>query len=44
MKVGKNVIICAGTVVINDIPDNSKVVGVPGKIIGTTNQIFYDGI
>ncbi|MBS3993917.1 MAG: acetyltransferase [Bacteroidetes bacterium] len=35
ITIGKNVIIGAGSVVTNDIPDNSVVVGVPGKIIKT---------
>jgi acetyltransferase-like isoleucine patch superfamily enzyme len=33
VKVGKNVTIGAGSVVIKDIPDNAVVVGNPGKII-----------
>ena len=32
-SIGKNVIIVAGTVVTKDIPDNTVVTGVPGKII-----------
>ncbi|MDD3744624.1 MAG: acetyltransferase [Lentimicrobiaceae bacterium] len=32
-KIGKNTIIGAGSVIIHDIPDNSVVVGNPGKII-----------
>ena len=32
-KIGSNVIVGAGTVVTKDIPDNSVVVGVPGKKI-----------
>jgi sugar O-acyltransferase (sialic acid O-acetyltransferase NeuD family) len=31
--IGKNVIIGAGTVVTKNIPDNTLVMGVPGKII-----------
>ena len=31
--IGKNVIIGAGSVVTKDVPDNSLVVGIPGKII-----------
>ena len=33
IKIGKWCVIGAGAVIINDIPDNSLVVGVPGKII-----------
>lgn len=33
IKIGKNVTIGAGAVVLKDIPDNSVVVGNPGKII-----------
>jgi len=35
VTIGRNCIIGAGTVVNKDIPDNSVVVGVPGKIIKT---------
>ena len=31
--IGKNVVIGAGTVVTKDIPDNTVVKGIPGKII-----------
>lgn len=34
LNIGSNVIIGAGAVVINDIPDNSVVVGNPAKVIG----------
>ncbi|MGV6945623.1 acetyltransferase [Sphingobacterium kyonggiense] len=33
IKVGRNCIIGAGTVIIKDVPDNSVVVGNPGKVI-----------
>ncbi|NUY80898.1 acetyltransferase [Flavobacterium sp. MAH-1] len=33
IKVGRNVIIGAGSVVTKDVPDNSLVVGVPGKVV-----------
>jgi acetyltransferase-like isoleucine patch superfamily enzyme len=33
VKVGKNVTISAGSVVIKYIPDNAVVVGNPGKVI-----------
>jgi acetyltransferase-like isoleucine patch superfamily enzyme len=32
-KIGKNCVIGAGSVVINDIPDNSVVVGNPARIV-----------
>ena len=35
IKIGRNCIIGSGTVVTKDIPDNSMVVGVPGKVIKT---------
>ncbi|WP_033960519.1 acetyltransferase [Psychroserpens jangbogonensis] len=35
ITIGRNCIIGAGTLVIKDVPDNSVVVGVPGKIIKT---------
>lgn len=33
IKIGKDVVIGAGSVVINDVPDFAVVVGNPGKII-----------
>jgi sugar O-acyltransferase (sialic acid O-acetyltransferase NeuD family) len=33
ITIGKNCVVGAGSVIINDINDNSKVVGVPGRII-----------
>lgn len=33
VKIGKNVSIGAGTVVLQDVPDNAVVVGVPARII-----------
>ena len=33
ITIGDNVRIGAGSVVINDVPDNSTVVGVPGRIV-----------
>jgi serine O-acetyltransferase len=33
IKIGDNVRICAGSVVLRDVPDNSIVVGVPGRVI-----------
>jgi len=32
-RIGENSILGAGTVIIDDVPDNVTVVGVPGKII-----------
>ena len=34
VTIGNNVVIGAGTVVTKSIPDNSVVVGNPGRIIG----------
>ncbi len=34
IRIGKNVIVSVGTSVTRDVPDNSIVEGVPGKIIG----------
>jgi len=33
IKIGNNVRIGAGSVVLNDVPDDSTVVGVPGKVV-----------
>lgn len=33
IKIGKNSVVGAGTVVIKDVPDNVTVLGVPGKIV-----------
>lgn len=38
INVGNNCIIGAGSVVRNDIPDNSLVVGIPGKVIKRINE------
>jgi serine O-acetyltransferase len=35
VKIGNNVVIGANSVVVKDIPSNSLVVGVPGKVIKT---------
>lgn len=37
IKIGKNVTIGAGSVIIKDVPDNSVVVGNPGRIIKIKN-------
>ena len=36
IKIGDNCIVGAGTVVINDVPDSTTVVGVPGRVIRST--------
>jgi len=38
LTIGNNVLIGAGTVVVSDIPDNSVVVGVPGRVVKTIGQ------
>jgi 2,3,4,5-tetrahydropyridine-2,6-dicarboxylate N-acetyltransferase len=38
VKIGNGCVIAAGSVVIFDIPDNSVVAGVPGKIIKTVDE------
>lgn len=38
VKIGNNVMIGAGAVVVNDIPDNAVVVGIPARVIN------YDGL
>lgn len=40
INIGFNCIIGAGTVVIKDIPDNSVVVGIPGKVIKTIEPLI----
>ncbi|MBN2566806.1 acyltransferase [Candidatus Woesearchaeota archaeon] len=35
VRIGKECVIGAGTVVTKDVPDNSIVLGVPGRIVGT---------
>ena len=47
VKIGPNVIIQAGSVVVNDIPPNSIVAGVPAKVVGrvdiyTKTRIMQD--
>ena len=46
VHIGENVIIGAGSVITKDIPDNSLVVGNPGRIIGPTDVYItrYRGI
>ena len=33
VKIGNNVVIAAGAVVVHDVPDNVTVAGIPAKII-----------
>lgn len=41
IKIGNNVAIGANCVVTKDIPDNSVVVGVPGKVISSKGSLDY---
>lgn len=38
-SIGNNVIVAAGAVVTKDVPDNSVVAGVPGRVIGTYEEV-----
>ena len=40
IKIGNNVVVGAGTVVTHDIPDNSVVVGNPGRVIGSCSEFI----
>jgi acetyltransferase-like isoleucine patch superfamily enzyme len=40
VTIGRNSIIAAGSVVVNDIPPNSIAAGVPAKVIGSTIEYF----
>lgn len=47
VKIGKNALIGAGSVVVHDIPDNAVAVGNPARIIKTVDELtcsagFYD--
>lgn len=42
IKIGNNVIVGANAVVINDVPDNSVVAGVPAKVIRVVDGSIYD--
>lgn len=44
MKIGNNVIIGAGAVVVKDIPDNSVAVGNPARVIRSINENDYCNI
>lgn len=41
IEIGENCIIGAGSVVTKNIPDNSKVLGTPAKIVGTVGNEYY---
>jgi serine O-acetyltransferase len=41
INIGNNVTIGAGAVIIKDAPDNSTVVGVPGKVVSYENSGRY---
>jgi len=41
LKIGTNVIVGAGAVVTKDVPDNSLVVGIPGKIIKELKSLEF---
>lgn len=40
IKIGNNVVIGAGAVVARNIPDNSVAVGIPAKVVKTTDEYF----
>lgn len=42
IKIGNNVKIGANAVVLEDVPDDCTVVGVPGKIIKRRGSIIYE--
>jgi acetyltransferase-like isoleucine patch superfamily enzyme len=42
IKIGRNSIVAAGSVVTKSIPPNSIVGGVPASLIKTTDQYFHD--
>lgn len=44
ISIGKNVLIGAGSVVVNDIEDNSKAYGVPAKMKNTSSCIEWRGV
>ncbi|WP_101773854.1 2,3,4,5-tetrahydropyridine-2,6-dicarboxylate N-acetyltransferase [Peptostreptococcus faecalis] len=39
VKIGKNAVVAAGSVVTEDVPENSVVAGVPAKVIKRTNEV-----
>lgn len=42
VKIGNNVVVCPGSVVINDIPSNCTVAGNPAKIIKKREKTYLD--
>jgi serine O-acetyltransferase len=38
IKIGNNVRVGAGSIVLQDVPDSCTVVGVPGQIVGRSNK------
>lgn len=43
VHVGNNVVIAANSVVINDIPDNCIVGGIPARILSEDSSSFFIG-
>lgn len=41
VKIGNNIVIGANCVVTRDIPDNSVVVGIPGRVISQDGAKWY---
>jgi sugar O-acyltransferase (sialic acid O-acetyltransferase NeuD family) len=41
VTIGQNVKIGAGTIITKDIPDNSLVVGVPGKVVKKLENLYF---
>ncbi|MGK7894498.1 MAG: serine O-acetyltransferase [Xenococcus sp. (in: cyanobacteria)] len=39
ITIGRNVIVGAHSLILQSVPDNSKVVGVPGKVIGLNEKV-----
>ena len=42
IKIGSNSKVGAGAVVVKDVPDNSTVVGIPGRIVHNLGRDSYD--
>lgn len=42
IKLGNNVMVGANSVVVKDIPDNSVVVGIPGKVVSNKGKYYVD--
>ena len=43
VKVGKNAVVGAGSVVTKDVPDNAVVYGNPAKIMGNSKEVLQNG-